>query len=250
MKIRIAYTKQKEAKYIAHLDLNRMLDRALRRAGIEVAYSEGFNPHPKISFGPPLPVGVEGMREYVDIDLKTPEDLQEGKTNKESEQAFLAGIAADLQKQLPEGIDILGFAVRPQGSRAITAILNLARYRSEVPFLEEIHPDRVQEACRSWLAKEEVIGIRYQKGKKTKRNIRPFVQAIEVVTSEPAKHISANLDIRIGNEGSVRPVEIWESLLSLENLPVDLPGVSTTRTGLYIQQQDGSLIDPLEIIKS
>jgi radical SAM-linked protein len=68
----MAYTKKREARYIAHLDLARVFDRAIRRAQIEVAYSEGFNPHPKISFGPPLPVGVEGQREFVDIDLKRP----------------------------------------------------------------------------------------------------------------------------------------------------------------------------------
>ncbi|MEM5817349.1 MAG: TIGR03936 family radical SAM-associated protein, partial [Desulfitobacterium hafniense] len=93
LRVRIAYTKMEEAKYIAHLDLARVFERALRRASVRLAYSEGFNPHPKIAFGSALAVGVEGEQEYVDIELAQEMDLKE--------------LMGRLQEQLPTGIRLI-----------------------------------------------------------------------------------------------------------------------------------------------
>ncbi|MGI6451353.1 MAG: TIGR03936 family radical SAM-associated protein [Desulfitobacteriia bacterium] len=269
MKIRLAYTKKDQAKYIAHLDLARVFARALRRADIAVAFSEGFNPHPKIAFGPPLPVGVEGEKEYVDIELKplnfgkerTGNNLQAGgqKENKirekrawtqnPEEQKYLAEVVHKLQKQLPRGIAIRGYALKPQGSKAITALVNLARYKTEVPFLEEITPGRLEEACQNWLAKEEVLVIRLQKGKQSEKNIRPLVKRIDIIWGEGGRRATFLFDIITGNTGSVRPAEVLASLKEQEGLPLDLSGAQITRMGLYLERENGDLADPLEVIR-
>ncbi len=241
----MAYTKKKETRYIAHLDLTRVFDRALRRARIDVAFSEGFNPHPKISFGPPLPVGVEGYREFVDIDLKLPPDYPEIEYLKET--------VGKLQKQLPEGIELIDYAIRPQGDKALMAVINLARYQTVVPFLKLISSSDIEEACQKWLAQEEVIGVRIQKGKKTERNIRPFASEIRVLSLEEKEGTPEALmqfDIITGNAGSVRPMEVLESLSEMEGLPVDIPGVYTTRIGLYIQNRKGQLLDPVDALRN
>ncbi|HHV65144.1 MAG TPA: DUF2344 domain-containing protein [Peptococcaceae bacterium] len=264
MKIRLAYTKKDQAKYIAHLDLARVFARALRRADIAVAFSEGFNPHPKIAFGPPLPVGVEGEKEYVDIELKplnfleerTGNNLKAGcQKNKNGEKAvwgdnpevqkYLAEVVNKLQKQLPAGVVIRGYAFKPQGSKAITALVNLARYKTEVPFLEEVTSGRLEEACQNWLAKEEVLVVRLQKDKQYTRNIRPFVKNIAIL-SVKKRQATLLFDIQIGNAGSVRPLEILESLKQQEGLPLDIPGAHITRLGLYIERKNGELVDPLD----
>lgn len=67
--IRIWFTKKDASKYISHLDLTRCLIRAFRRTDIPLWYTEGFNPHPYLVFGLPLPLGAEGMREVLDIRL-------------------------------------------------------------------------------------------------------------------------------------------------------------------------------------
>ena len=67
--IRIWFTKKDASKYISHLDLTRCLIRAFRRTDIPLWYTEGFNPHPYLVFGLPLPLGVEGLREVLDIRL-------------------------------------------------------------------------------------------------------------------------------------------------------------------------------------
>lgn len=67
--IRIWFNKKDSAKYISHLDLTRCIIRAFRRTDIPLWYTEGFNPHPHLVFGLPLPLGVEGLRETLDIRL-------------------------------------------------------------------------------------------------------------------------------------------------------------------------------------
>ena len=69
-KMRIAIAKKAATQYVGHLDFGRALERALRRAKLPVAFSEGFNPHMKISFGPALSVGVASYAEYVDVELQ------------------------------------------------------------------------------------------------------------------------------------------------------------------------------------
>lgn len=220
------------------MDLTRVFDRALRRSGIEVAFSEGFNPHPKIAFGPPLPVGVEGEREYVDIGLKT--------TSESDEYSFAEKVLAVLQKQLPEGIEIVGFTILPQGSKALMAVINQACYRAEVPLLEPVDSMTLTNACQNWLSKEEVISVRFQKGKKVTRNIRPFVRTMTVISQEKPDRYWLRFDIKTGNEGSVRPLEVLQSLSSSEGIQIDMDGIYIIRDGVYILQSNGEQLSPLD----
>ena len=88
--LRIKFEKTSLAKYISHLDLSRVFARALARAKIEVAHSEGFNPRPKIVFASAIPLGIESICEFADI--KTPETQ----------------IFEKIKDVFPEGINILG----------------------------------------------------------------------------------------------------------------------------------------------
>ena len=67
--IRLRFKKENEARFLSHLDLNRIFSRALRRTGLPIWYTEGFNPHPYLYFGPPLSLGFWGLREILDVTL-------------------------------------------------------------------------------------------------------------------------------------------------------------------------------------
>ena len=88
--MRVKYIKIKDMIYISHLDVQSLFQRAFRRAGISLSYSQGYNPHPKMSYGNALALGVESYGEYVDIDIE----------NDISEEELMTSINA----QLPEGI--------------------------------------------------------------------------------------------------------------------------------------------------
>ena len=95
MRIRVKYSIGGKLKFISHLDLMRLFFRACIRTNIPVAVSQGFSPHLKISFGPPLNLGVTRSGEYLDIN--TTQDMR------------LQDVEAKLQQTMPEGIDILRF---------------------------------------------------------------------------------------------------------------------------------------------
>ena len=69
-KLRLSFSKTGYAKFVSHLDLMRMFQRVFRMAGVKMAFSQGFNPHPIMSIGNPVPTGVEGMEEYMDFSLE------------------------------------------------------------------------------------------------------------------------------------------------------------------------------------
>ncbi len=89
--VRLIFTKVGTAKYISHLDLTRCLIRAFRRTDIPLWYTEGFNPHPHLVFGMPLPLGVEGEREVLDIRLND-DDYENERVLENLRKASVPGI--------------------------------------------------------------------------------------------------------------------------------------------------------------
>jgi len=223
MRLRIAYTKIEDARYIAHLDLTRVFERAIRRAGINMCYSEGFNPRPKISFGFALAVGTEGEREYVDIDLLQDMDLGEA--------------LARIQEQLPPGIRLLQGRALNQGAKSLMAVLNAASYRMRVLMALPIQPERLQEAVSAWLGREHVTYSRYSKRGPTDKDIRPWIKRLEAKIQ--GDEVIFDLEVEMGNSGSVRPEEVLASLRELENLPLDLDALQVIRTGVHVSYEGG-----------
>lgn len=229
MLLRIAYSKLETAKYIAHLDLTRVFERAMRRANIPMAYSEGFNPHPKIAFGSALAVGVEGEREYVDLELSRDMDIGE--------------VLGRLQEQLPSGIRLLEGRVLEAGSKALMAVLNSASYRIRVAMALPIAPERLAEGIDAWLKREHIPFARYSKKGRTDKDIRPWVKSLTGTVEGDA--VVLELEVEVGNSGGVRPEEVVASLRDLENLPFDLDSIQIKRTGIYVHYE-GRNYSPLE----
>ncbi|KGK91245.1 radical SAM protein [Desulfosporosinus sp. HMP52] len=230
MRLRIAYTKIEDARYIAHLDLTRVFERAIRRSGIHMSYSEGFNPRPKISFGFALAVGTEGEREYVDVELRQDMDLGE--------------VLARVQEQLPPGIRLLQGRAMDPGAKSLMAVLNAASYRIRVPMALPIQEERLQEAVGAWLGREHVTYSRYSKKGPTDKDIRPWVKHLEGKIQ--GDEVLFDLEVEMGNSGSVRPEEVLASLRELENLPIELDELQVIRTGVHVSYEGGKS-SPIEM---
>jgi len=139
-RLRLKFGRGQELKYISHLDLMRLWQRALRRAGMPIAYSQGFSPHPRLSIAAPLPIGVTSKGELIDIFLERRASLS----------FFTKAVAA----KLPPGIEI---------SEAKEIWPNLPSLQSQVRYAEyrvEVESDRelkeVQLAIRSLLDREHL----------------------------------------------------------------------------------------------
>lgn len=115
MKIRIKFAKYGVMKFIGHLDTMRFFQKAVRRAEIDVKYSEGFSPHQIMSFAAPLGVGIESFGEYMDIELcsmTSPEDIMHA-----------------LNQVMVDGIEILSVTVLPDHAKNAMASVAAASYR-------------------------------------------------------------------------------------------------------------------------
>ena len=104
MKVRVKFSKYGPVKFIGHLDIMHYFQKAVRRAGIDVAYSEGFSPHQIMSFASPLGVGMESYGEYMDIEVVSMPSAKQMKN--------------DLNQVMVEGMEIL--SVTPLPDRAKT----------------------------------------------------------------------------------------------------------------------------------
>ena len=123
MKQRVRFTKLGKVRFLSHRDIARVWERALRRAGVRVAYSEGFSPRPRLSFGLALSTGYESLGEYLDIDLA--DDIDPGRAPGDRHRAPCPhGMEAQVAISIPPGTDSLQQAVtsssvadRPPGRR-------------------------------------------------------------------------------------------------------------------------------------
>jgi radical SAM-linked protein len=117
-RLRIRFSRGEEVKYISHLDLMRCCERALRRAEVPLAYSEGFTPHPRISFAAPLALGVTSEAELMDITV----------SRWVSPHWFTEGVS----RQLPMGIRVMAVFPVPTTLPSLQSAVRLAEYRVEV----------------------------------------------------------------------------------------------------------------------
>ncbi|MHB9028796.1 MAG: TIGR03960 family B12-binding radical SAM protein [Candidatus Latescibacterota bacterium] len=215
-RFRVKYTKTGPARFIGHLDLVRIFDRTMRRAGIPIAYSQGFHPHPRISFGPPLPLGMRSAAEFADFSLSTP--FPE------------AGML--LAKSLPEGMEMLSIRPISEKAESLTKILILAEYRVQCG-----RDERIGEKIKTILERESIPVERMSKSGPKEVDIRPGI--IEITVSPEGDEFVMLLSQETGK--SARPSEVINLILDTGE-PFEV-----TRTEQYAEQQ-GKRMSPLEIV--
>jgi len=159
--IRARFIRGEQVKYISHLDMMKMFERALRRSRIPIYYSQGFNPHPQIVFGLPLSVGVTSDAEYVDFEL-----------SEEMEPSEFVDI---LNKQLPEGLKLSDAKVRTTKSN-IMASITKASYEVLVTISQNPGIEEIGEKILDFMKNKEIFITKESKGKVKKVDIRPMIQ--------------------------------------------------------------------------
>lgn len=232
MILRLKYCKTAQGRFLSHLDLLRTMQRIFRRAGIPLAYSEGFNPHPKISYGSALAVGVTSDGEYLDIELRQDMSATE--------------VAQRLEPVVPPGIKVLAVKELAGRQDALMAIINLARYKVEVPLEGAVSQSDVDEMISFLLAQENILVDR--EGKKGLRSIDIRSGIINLTAQVTEGALIFLMEVQTGSEGNVRPEEIitWLRLKVLQPKGLELKGnLRIHRIGLFVRDKDG-IKTPLE----
>lgn len=192
MKIRIKFTKQGAMKFIGHLDLMRYFQKAMRRADVDILYTEGFSPHQKMSFASPLGVGLTSIGEYLDI---------EAASTKTSAEMLKA-----LNDVMVEGIEILSFKKLPNDAVNAMSLVAAASYRVTA---REDMPGFFAEA--EALLKRDSLLIT----KKTKKGERE-VDLIPLIYECHAEENSLYLTLSSGSTDNIKPELVLNALYDIQ----------------------------------
>lgn len=168
--LQLRFAKRGRLRFVGHLDLMRVVDRAVRRADIPVSYTEGYNRHARISVSPPPPSGTESAAELCVIDLRrdlSPEQL-----------------AQRLSEQLPAGIQILNATGGWRGSRSPLADLSRMTYEAQLD-IHNADVGDVRAAIEDIRAKDSIEIQRSSKGKSKTIDMRPRIRKLELRESRP-----------------------------------------------------------------
>ena len=199
-KLRIKFSKTGNMRYLSHNELILSIIRAVKRADIPVAFSEGFHPHPKVSFGPALPSGVEGTQEFFDIELM--------KLVKETDFEVM------MNAQLPEGLEVIRASLLPEGEKSLNEIISCYNY--------EINIDKADEKrINSFIDLASVIVAR----KKKDVDIRPMVTEANIQNNKLFLAVSDT------DSANVRLSEILQEML--QKTPEEVQSMTIKRTGLF-----------------
>lgn len=261
--IRVKFDRGEEVRYISHLDLMKVFERALRRSRLPIAYSQGFNPHPQMVFGLPLSVGVTSSSEYADFEL--------------SEDVAPDEFAGRLNAQLTEGLRITAAAEKKTRSNIMKEIAG-ASYHVTVKAPGGTTVEALGIATEAFLSNQQIMTLKETKSGTREVDIRPMIMELRFGDS------SADLkaDLRTDSEaasglapatgagadsaaapgaGSMQPefaVSMLVSAGSAANLKPELllqafsqqTGITAVplrihRTGLFVNRE-GRLVDPLD----
>lgn len=228
MLVRLKYGKTEEGRFMSHLDLLRTMERVFRRARLPLSYSEGFNPHPKVSYASALAVGVTSEGEYLDVEL--------------SEDKPLDLIRQRLLQTVPPGLKILEVQKMSGREKSLTAIVNMARYRVKVPLAEPLEQERLEQAIKLVLDTPSYHVLRVGKKGERQVDIRPGIYALAGELTDSG--LILQMDLQTGNEGNVRPEEVVGMLREMGGFTWS-GTLRIHRLGLFIRK-GREIITPLE----
>ncbi len=227
MKLRMQITKDRDIRFISHLEYVRTIGRAIRRAKLPAAYSEGFNPHLKFSLASALGVGVVSYTEFVEIELAEPMEVETA--------------ARALDAALPRGIRVLAADAVDTHHAALMSQAAGALYRVTLPYAGD-----VQEAVRQFNAADSLL---FQKAApKTKAKVKEIDVKFyipQLKAERVGESIVFTFDCKITPTGSMKAVDLLNALneqYALQ-LPVELADIE--RLKLYRSNKNGKPIPML-----
>ncbi len=223
-RVRLRWSKSEGVRFTSHLDVGRTFERAIRRSGIPIAYSEGFHPHQKVAFGPPLPLGYCSDAEYLDVQLSEP---------------FTSVFLQKLNQTLPSGFKFLEGRPILGKSDSLSFIINLAVYEVWL----DVSPEQVERSIESIISRSELPVTRTSKEQVKEIDIRRHVRSLEGQPSNDGTLLKMQLGL--GTGGYARPEEIL--LHGFEMEPKTVAGLLIKRTGLFVQKQ-AQVLTPMEVV--
>ncbi len=196
-RLRLTFAKTAAMKFSGHLDLHKTWERTLRRARLPLAYSQGFNPQPRLQLASALPLGFTSECEVLDAWMEAPQDLTAARLV--------------LERAAPPGIRVLEIVEAPERAPALQTQVVAAEYR--VAVASRLSPEAMDGRIAALLAAPEIKRVRREK----EYDLRPLIEALARLASDVLGHtLIMRLAAREGATG--RPEEV---LAALDHSPAE-----------------------------
>jgi radical SAM-linked protein len=194
-RLRVKFCRGDELKFISHLDISRLWQRAFTRAGIPLAYSQGFNPHPQISMAAPLPVGVTSEAELMDVFC--------------SKNVSPPYFTQSVNRELPDGIKVLQVQAVSAVLPSLQAQIDAAEYNVTVPSGKT--REEIETAIARLLSLTE-LPWQHERDTGTKHyDLRILIDAVRLIDLKDGKAV-IEMKLKTGSNGSGRPEQVAKAL--------------------------------------
>ena len=233
MRIRVKFSKTGKIRWTSHRDVARMWERAFRRTDLPLAYSVGFSPRPKVSFGLALSTGHESVAEYLDLELD-PERV---------DRLEVSELPARLSAALPDGIDV--HEARVIGDRRDSLQHEVTSTTFEIT-VAGATPTELQDLVAGALSADTIVITRTRKGQAAADDVRPAILAVTVLDEvegddgRPCVRFTADLATQ---PRGLRPAELLTALGTVGSTALE--EVRVRRTHQWISRADGARVEPL-----
>jgi radical SAM-linked protein len=220
--VRLQYTKLGKVRWISHRDVARALERAFRVVQLPLAFSEGFSPRPKVSFGLALSTGHESDAEYVDLVLADPVDLD--------------ALPERLTAALPAGIAVVGAVALAERAPALQEAVTCVEWCVDVAHADysDVDPAELRACVDTALLQCVLPTVKRRKGRDVEEDVRPVIRRITVAHERPA---SVEMEMSTQPRGA-KPGEVLAAI-------GDFIDVRARRTHQWIER-DGARHEPLD----
>ncbi len=214
----IKFSKEGNIRYISHLDLLRLFKRSFKRVGVRLQYSQGFNPHPKMSFAQPLSLGYYGLAEYLEFETTEPCDSRE--------------ILKKTRAVMPEGIHLLSCEEFPAAGKTLAALTEGASYEIVIPAGEDFDGN-LEILLKEYLEQPQILFLKHQKksGKDIEVDIKPMIAEISGTVDN--NNIMLTMKLSAGSTANLSPEIVLASFCEFAGIAYDRAEVSIIRTEIY-----------------
>ena len=230
MIIRTKFNKENDMIYISHLDLQQLLQRAFRRADISLVHSQGFNPHPKISYGNALALGTESQGEYVDVEIEFDMSIKE----------YLEKMNA----QLPEGIKFIKAQEIDRQTPSLASTIEYGEYIFSIDLEKPLSKENVKNNLMKFMEQESImITKKNKKGKMVESDIRPMIKNFDILDIQD-NIITLEATLATGSKANLNTNIFIPKILDILGLEIDPLDVDILRRDLYVTK-DNELVTPM-----
>lgn len=226
MNIRMKFKKHGCMKFIGHLDIMRYFQKAIRRADIDIAYSEGFSPHMIMSFAAPLGVGLTSEGEYVDLQVHSCESSK-------------AAVDA-LNSVMAEGMEVVSFKLLPETVKNAMASVAAADYF--VNFRKGYAPKNWEEKFEAFLQKEEMLIVKKTKRSEAEVDLKPMLYECEI------RDGGIFMQVACGSASNLKPELVMEAFAKDAGLELAPFALEVARLEVYadLGSEEAKKLVPLE----